>query len=316
MPPRSCPLLTNICERTSDTWSRMTNFRNKTIFGVARKWMCTWMPFRSPVRWDSAHLGERTDAVLVARFGLTRTSVINACSSSEKAFAWASCAFFSLAISSASSLSIAIRSGTQRVKTGPPSLRKADWPHRLHTSARACPHLRDHSRRNRRARRSRAQCNGQRCKTQTCVADAPCGAIAAHLASRLFAERAAQLPECCPAICMHGPQLSSEWVKPRARPPLRHTSMRVGSLVCARAHVRTDTSAERTARRALSVVRWRAQEGAPSRASANEGAPDLLGCALAVQNKHRGACARESTMRGSARGRGTPCRGGGARLRW
>ena len=89
----------------------------------------------------------------------------------------------------------------------PPSLREADWPHRLHTSARACPHLRDHSRRNRRARRSRAQCNGQRCKTQTCVADAPCGAIAAHLASRLFAERAAQLPECCPAICMHGPQL-------------------------------------------------------------------------------------------------------------
>ncbi len=43
----------------------------------------------------------------------TRTSVINACSSSEKAFAWASCAFFSLAISSASSLSIAIRSGNQ-----------------------------------------------------------------------------------------------------------------------------------------------------------------------------------------------------------
>jgi hypothetical protein len=92
--------------------------------------------------------------------------------------------------------------------------------------------------------------------------------------------------------------------------------MRVGGLVCARAHVRTDTSAERTARRALSVVRWRAQEGAPSRASANEGAPDSLGCALAVQNKHRGGCARESTMRGSARGRGTPCRGGGARLRW
>ena len=27
-------------------------------------------------------------------------------------------------------------------------------------------------------------------------------------------------------------------------------------------------------------------------------------------------CASESTMRGSARGRGTPCRGGGARLRW
>ena len=144
-----------------------------------------------------------------------------------------------------------------------------------------------------------------------------CGAFSIETLRRACSAAARVLPgdlHARPAIIVRlRPSGSSH---SRARPPLRHTRMGVGSLVCARAHVRTDTSAERTARRALSVVRWRAQEGAPSRASANEGAPDSLGCALAVQNNRRGGCACESTMRGSARGRGAPCRGGGARLRW